>query len=74
LRSVEAAVTGRAVDANKVHGQPDGGGLAAVVNVNTSFAMVLPAVSVAPLTVTAYLVLAVSCDDGVKVRVRLAES
>ena len=57
-----------------VGGVVSGGVLAAVVNVHTSFAMVLPAVSVAPLTVTAYVVLAVSGEDGVKVRVRLAES
>src|SRR3954453_9706776 len=63
-------VPGTVLDGQMEQGQGPTG--AAVVNDQDVAVMVLPAASVAPLTLTVYVVPAASAADGVKVAVRVA--
>ena len=67
--SAVAGVPASPVPAQIVHGQPVA--LAAVVNVQLTGSIALPAVSLAPLSVTVYVVEVASAALGVSVAVRV---
>jgi hypothetical protein len=71
--SLTDAVAGVAVAGHIEHGQPEPPA-AAVVNDHEKGAIVLPAVSFAPLAVAVYAVDAAKTADGVKVTVRVVAS